>query len=223
MRFHEKIIASFLSIKIFDGVKFKISNKVSNWINKDISSNTTTSDDTAIRYLAVINASDTAGNAIKQTIVYDNTIDTNDLVNLLGNATEYPTKTIFSVNDVWTMRYNKTTSKWNFTMEIDDLDETYIVGSIYKKVAGETTWTKSIADTSGGTTITNSNNEEGYFLTNLYANTYKISINDMYLTPLDSRGSIPLLINRDFMSRANVMINCSRKFMLTNKGKDISD
>jgi len=40
---------------------------------------------------------------------------------------------------------------------------------------------------------------------------------------LDSRNSIPLLLNRDFMSRANVMINCSRKFMLTNKGEDISD
>ena len=40
---------------------------------------------------------------------------------------------------------------------------------------------------------------------------------------LDARGNIPLLLNRDFMSRANVMINSSRKFMLTNKGEDISD
>lgn len=40
---------------------------------------------------------------------------------------------------------------------------------------------------------------------------------------LDSRNSIPLLLNRDFMSRANVMINPSRKFMLTNKGEDILD
>jgi len=40
---------------------------------------------------------------------------------------------------------------------------------------------------------------------------------------LDARGKIPLLLNRDFMSRANVMINSSRKFMLTNKGEDISD
>jgi hypothetical protein len=40
---------------------------------------------------------------------------------------------------------------------------------------------------------------------------------------LDSRNSIPLLLNRDFMARANVMINPSRKFMLTNKGEDILD
>ena len=34
---------------------------------------------------------------------------------------------------------------------------------------------------------------------------------------LDKRNSIPFLANRDFMKRANVMINPSRKFMLTNK------
>jgi len=40
---------------------------------------------------------------------------------------------------------------------------------------------------------------------------------------IDGRGNIPLLINRDFMARANIMINPSRKFMLTNKGEDILD
>ena len=40
---------------------------------------------------------------------------------------------------------------------------------------------------------------------------------------LDSRNNIPFLLNRDFMARANVMINPSRKFMLTNKGEDILD
>jgi hypothetical protein len=34
---------------------------------------------------------------------------------------------------------------------------------------------------------------------------------------LDKRNSIPFLANRDFMKRANLMINPSRKFMLTNK------
>jgi hypothetical protein len=33
---------------------------------------------------------------------------------------------------------------------------------------------------------------------------------------LDNRNSIPFLANRDFMARANLMINPSRKFMLTN-------
>ena len=33
---------------------------------------------------------------------------------------------------------------------------------------------------------------------------------------LDSRGQIPFLVNRDFMKRANLMVNPSRKFMLTN-------
>ena len=34
---------------------------------------------------------------------------------------------------------------------------------------------------------------------------------------LDKRGKIPFLANRDFMKRANLMINPSRKFLLTNK------
>lgn len=34
---------------------------------------------------------------------------------------------------------------------------------------------------------------------------------------LDQRGKIPFLANRDFMNRANLMINPSRKFLLTNK------
>ena len=34
---------------------------------------------------------------------------------------------------------------------------------------------------------------------------------------LDKRNTIPFLINRDFMRRANLMINPSRKFLLTNK------
>lgn len=33
---------------------------------------------------------------------------------------------------------------------------------------------------------------------------------------LDNRGQIPFLVNRDFMKRANLMVNPSRKFMLTN-------
>jgi RimK family alpha-L-glutamate ligase len=33
---------------------------------------------------------------------------------------------------------------------------------------------------------------------------------------LDSRGTIPLLLNRDFMQRANLMVNPARKFVLTN-------
>jgi hypothetical protein len=40
---------------------------------------------------------------------------------------------------------------------------------------------------------------------------------------LDSRGKIPFLANRDFMKRANVMINPSRKFLLTNKHDDGHD
>jgi len=40
---------------------------------------------------------------------------------------------------------------------------------------------------------------------------------------LDSRGKIPFLANRDFMKRANVMINPSRKFLLTNKHDDGND
>ena len=40
---------------------------------------------------------------------------------------------------------------------------------------------------------------------------------------LDQRGKIPFLANRDFMTRANLMINPSRKFLLTNKHDDTDD
>tara|TARA_B100000519_G_scaffold23046_1_gene16305 strand:+ start:1632 stop:3056 length:1425 start_codon:yes stop_codon:yes gene_type:complete len=40
---------------------------------------------------------------------------------------------------------------------------------------------------------------------------------------LDQRGNIPFLANRDFMNRANLMINPSRKFLLTNKHDDAKD
>jgi hypothetical protein len=40
---------------------------------------------------------------------------------------------------------------------------------------------------------------------------------------LDQRISIPFLVNRDLMARANVMINSSRKFMLTNKSDTTSE
>ena len=40
---------------------------------------------------------------------------------------------------------------------------------------------------------------------------------------LDQRGKIPFLANRDFMNRANLMINPSRKFLLTNKHDDADD
>ena len=40
---------------------------------------------------------------------------------------------------------------------------------------------------------------------------------------LDKRGKIPFLANRDFMKRANLMINPSRKFLLTNKHDDAKD
>ena len=37
---------------------------------------------------------------------------------------------------------------------------------------------------------------------------------------LDKRNSIPFLVNRDLMKRANLMINPARKFLLTNKRDD---
>lgn len=37
---------------------------------------------------------------------------------------------------------------------------------------------------------------------------------------LDRRNAIPFLVNRDFMKRANLMINPARKFLLTNKRDD---
>ena len=40
---------------------------------------------------------------------------------------------------------------------------------------------------------------------------------------LDKRGQIPFLANRDFMKRANLMINPSRKFLLTNKHDEADD
>ena len=40
---------------------------------------------------------------------------------------------------------------------------------------------------------------------------------------LDQRGKIPFLANRDFMKRANLMINPSRKFLLTNKHDDTDE
>ena len=40
---------------------------------------------------------------------------------------------------------------------------------------------------------------------------------------LDQRGKIPFLANRDFMNRANLMINPSRKFLLTNKHDEADD
>ena len=40
---------------------------------------------------------------------------------------------------------------------------------------------------------------------------------------LDQRGKIPFLANRDFMNRANLMINPSRKFLLTNKHDDTDE
>jgi len=40
---------------------------------------------------------------------------------------------------------------------------------------------------------------------------------------LDERHQIPFLANRDFMRRANLMINPARKFMLTNKIDDTQD
>ena len=40
---------------------------------------------------------------------------------------------------------------------------------------------------------------------------------------LDQRGKIPFLSNRDFMNRANLMINPSRKFLLTNKHDEADD
>jgi len=41
--------------------------------------------------------------------------------------------------------------------------------------------------------------------------TYEVEVS------LDKRNAIPFLVNRDLMQRANLMINSSRKFMLTNK------
>ena len=40
---------------------------------------------------------------------------------------------------------------------------------------------------------------------------------------LDKRNFIPFLVNRDFMKRANLMINPARKFLLTNKRDDSAD
>jgi len=40
---------------------------------------------------------------------------------------------------------------------------------------------------------------------------------------LDQRGKIPFLANRDFMGRANLMINPTRKFLLTNKHDDTDE
>ncbi len=40
---------------------------------------------------------------------------------------------------------------------------------------------------------------------------------------IDQRGKIPFLANRDFMGRANLMINPSRKFLLTNKHDDTDE
>jgi hypothetical protein len=37
---------------------------------------------------------------------------------------------------------------------------------------------------------------------------------------LDKRNQIPFLANRDFMKRANLMINPARKFMLTNRNDE---
>jgi len=44
--------------------------------------------------------------------------------------------------------------------------------------------------------------------------TYEVEVS------LDKRNQIPFLVNRDFMQRANLMINPARKFMLTNKSED---
>ena len=44
--------------------------------------------------------------------------------------------------------------------------------------------------------------------------TYEVEVS------LDQRNQIPFLVNRDFMQRANLMINPARKFMLTNKSED---
>ena len=40
---------------------------------------------------------------------------------------------------------------------------------------------------------------------------------------LDRRNAIPFLVNRDFMKRANLMINPARKFLLTNKRDDSTE
>ena len=40
---------------------------------------------------------------------------------------------------------------------------------------------------------------------------------------LDKRNFIPFLVNRDFMKRANLMINPARKFLLTNKRDDSTE
>ena len=40
---------------------------------------------------------------------------------------------------------------------------------------------------------------------------------------LDKRNFIPFLVNRDFMKRANLMINPARKFLLTNKRDDSAE
>ena len=40
---------------------------------------------------------------------------------------------------------------------------------------------------------------------------------------LDKRNFIPFLVNRDFMKRANLMINPARKFLLTNKKDDSTE
>jgi len=47
--------------------------------------------------------------------------------------------------------------------------------------------------------------------------TYEVEVS------LDERNQIPFLANRDFMRRANLMINPARKFMLTNKIDDTED
>jgi hypothetical protein len=41
--------------------------------------------------------------------------------------------------------------------------------------------------------------------------TYQVEVS------LDKRVQIPFLINREFMQRANIMINPARKFLLTDK------
>ena len=46
--------------------------------------------------------------------------------------------------------------------------------------------------------------------------TYEVEVS------LDERNAIPFLVNRDLMQRANLMINPARKFMLTQKGEEIT-
>ena len=51
------------------------------------------------------------------------------------------------------------------------------------------------------------------------------SLNTVYEVEvsLDKRNQIPFLANRDFMKRANLMINPARKFMLTNRNDEHKD